>query len=68
MRPIVPDNPAKFRDPRLNLYGEISPEPSDAAFSTVSFQDNFRPENDVVSGVVVKRISLKISVKFGDST
>ena len=35
VRPTVPDNPVKFRDPRLNRCREFHPKPSAAAFSAV---------------------------------
>ena len=44
-------------------------KPSEAAFSTVSFRGNFRPEvdGDVISGVVIYTTGVKVHVKFGDS-
>ena len=69
MGAIDADKPVEFHDHRLNLSRDIHPNPSEAAFSTVFFQDDFRPGvgSDAISGVVVDPAGMKVSVKFGDS-
>ena len=63
VRPIVLDKRLKFRDPSLNSSREIPPEAVRGRFSTV-FRYNFGQEadNDVISGVACKTISVWISV------
>ena len=67
--PFVPDNRAKFGDPRLNLSREIPLEAVCGCIFDV-FCCNFRPE--VVSGVIsspyVGHVSMDVPVKFGDSS
>ena len=47
---------------------EFDPMPSEAAFSIV-FHCSFRPEvdSDVISGIVVDPLGVKVPVKFGNS-
>ena len=63
----VPNKFVKFRDPRLNLSGEIRPKA--LHFRPFSNFDKCRLEvaGDVISGVAVDWISVDVCTKFGDS-
>ena len=69
VRPIVLKKRVKFHDPRLNSSREIHPKPSETAFSTEVFRNNFRPEavDDVISDADAEQVSMDVRVKLGDS-
>ena len=51
------------------MLNKLHQKPSDAAFSTVIFRDNFPPEavSDVISGMAVQDVGMDECANFGDS-